>query len=77
MVFSGYEPRSGIAGSYGRFWFFKECPYYSPYWLYPFTFPTLQEGSLFSTASPAIVTSKLLKLWPQNINIMLTGFAVT
>ena len=34
MVFSGYMPRSGIAGSYGTsilfFVFFKEPPYCSP-----------------------------------------------
>ena len=34
MIFSGYMPRSGIAGSYGssifRVFFLKEPPYYSP-----------------------------------------------
>ena len=47
---------SGVAGSYGSFIpsYFKEFPYYSPQWLYQFTFPpTVQEGSLFSTFSPA------------------------
>ena len=41
MVFSGYMPRSGIVGSYGSsiFRFLKQPPYYSPYWLYQFTFP--------------------------------------
>ena len=51
LVYSGYMPRSGIAGSYGGFIpsFFKESPYYLPYWLYQFTFPLkVQEGSLFS-----------------------------
>ena len=49
-------PSSGIAGSYGSFIpsCFKESPYCSPQWLYQFTFPpTVQEGSLFSTFSPA------------------------
>ena len=38
-------PSGGIAGSYGSFipslvfFFFKESPYCSPYWLYRFTFP--------------------------------------
>ena len=31
MVFSGYMPRSGIAGSHGSYFkFFKEPPYCSP-----------------------------------------------
>ena len=35
MVFSGYTSSSGIAGSYGVFFFFfKEPPYCSPQWLY-------------------------------------------
>ena len=34
---------------------FKESPYFSPQWLYPFIFlPTVQEGSLFSTSSSSI-----------------------
>ena len=38
------------------FQFFKEPPYCSPQWLYQFTFPpTVQEGSLFSTPSPALI----------------------
>ena len=37
MVFSGYMPSSGIAGSYGSsiFSFFKEPPYYGGHFLYP------------------------------------------
>ena len=38
------------------FQFFKASPYCSPQWLYQFTFlPTVQEGSLFSTPSPAFI----------------------
>ena len=56
-------PRSGIAGPYGGFVpnFFKESPYRLPQWLYQFTFlPTVQEGSLFSTPSPAFIVFRLL-----------------
>ena len=36
--------------------FFQERPYRSPQWQYQFTFPpTVQEGSLLSTSSPAFV----------------------
>ena len=61
VVFSGYMPSIGIAGSYGNsiFSFFKEPPYCSPNWLYQFTFPpTVQEGSLFSTPSPVFVVCR-------------------
>ena len=37
LVFSGYMPRSEIAGSYGGFipsFFFKESPYHLPLWLH-------------------------------------------
>ena len=38
---------------------FKEPPYWSPQWLYHFIFlPTVQEGSLFSTPSPAFVVRR-------------------
>ena len=62
LVSSGYMPRSVIAWSYGGFIpsFFKESPYYLPYWLYQFTFPkTVQEGSLSSTLSPAFIVCRL------------------
>ena len=39
---------------------FKETPYSSPQWLYQLTFPlTVQEGSLFSTPSPAFIVCRL------------------
>ena len=42
------------------FLFFKEPPCSSPQWLYQFTFPpTVQEGSLFSTPSPAFIICRL------------------
>ena len=59
---SGYMHMSGIAGSHGGsiFSFFKEPPYCSPQWLYWFIFlPTVQEGSLFSTPSPAFIVYRL------------------
>ena len=62
LVSSGYIPRSGIAGSYSGFIpsFFKESLYHLPQWLYQFTFPpTVQEGSLFSTPSPAFIVCRL------------------
>ena len=65
LVSSGYMLRSGIAGSYGGFipsffFFFKECPYHLPTWLYQFTVPpTMQEHSFFSTPSPAFIICKL------------------
>ena len=52
MISSGYMPSSETAGSYS-------IPYYSPQWLYLFTFPpTGQEGSLFSTPSPAFIVCR-------------------
>ena len=47
--------------SYGGFIpsFFKESPHHLPYWLYQFTFPpTVKEGSLFSTPSPAFTVCR-------------------
>ena len=42
------------------FFFFKECPYHLPTWLYQFTVPpTMQEHSFFSTPSPAFIICKL------------------
>ena len=38
----------------------KAPPYCSPWWRYPYTFlPSVQEGSLFSTTSPAFIVSRL------------------
>ena len=42
--------------------FFKEPPYGSQKWLYQFTFsPTMQEGSFFSTPSPAFIVCRFFK----------------
>ena len=47
---------------------FEEAPYHLPQWLYQFTSPpTVQEGSLFSTSSPAFTVSWLFddgQFWP-------------
>ena len=62
LVSSGYMPRSGIVGSHGGFIpsFLRESPYHLPEWLYQFTFPpTVLEGSLFSTTSPAFNVGRL------------------
>ena len=43
------------------FFVFKEPPYCSPQCLYQFTFqPTVQEGSLFSTPSPAFIVCRFV-----------------
>ena len=52
-----------VVGLLGRmvvlFLVFKEPLYCSPYWLYQFTFPpTVQEGSLLSTPSPAFIVCR-------------------
>ena len=52
-----------VVGLLGRmvvlFVVFKGPPYCSPKWLYQFTFPpTVQEGTLFSTPSPAFIVSR-------------------
>ena len=42
-------------------WFLKESPHCSPWWLYQFAFPPrVQQGSLFSTPSPALIVCRLL-----------------
>ena len=61
-----------IVGMWGHmvdlFLVFKESPYSSPQWLYQFTFPpTVQEGSLFSTPSPAFI---VCRFWMM---VILTG----
>ena len=61
VVFSRYMPRSGIFGSYVRF-----VPSFlrNPHTVFhngcnQFTFPlTVQDGSLFSTSSPAIIVCR-------------------
>ena len=61
MVFCGYVPSSGIAGSYAILFlvFFKEYLYCSPQWLYQFTFPpTVQEGSTFFIPSPVLTVCR-------------------
>ena len=61
MVSSGYMPSSGIVVPYGSFIpsFLKKSPYCLPRCLYQFTFtPTVQEGSLFSTLSPALIVCR-------------------
>ena len=64
LVSSGYMPKSGIAGSYGVFIpsFLRNLPPYClPKWLYQFTFPSrVQEWSLFSTPSPALLSVDFL-----------------
>ena len=69
MDFYGYMLRNRIEESYGSsiFSFFKEPPYHSPWLLYQFTLPpTVLEGSLFSTPSPAFIV-KLILFWTSFI----------
>jgi len=70
LVSSGCMPKSGIAGSHGGFTpgFLRNLHTLSQ-WLYQFTFPpAVQEGSLFSTPSPALVV-----LWIFLMMAILTG----
>ena len=62
LVFSGICLGVGLLGHMVvLFLDFKESPYHLPQWLYQFTFPpTVQEGSLFSTPSPAFIACRLL-----------------
>ena len=58
FVFSWCIPRIGIAEWYGSsiFSFLRTLHSVSPWWLHHFTIPpTVQEGSLFSTSSPAFI----------------------
>ena len=51
-------PRVGLLGHM----VVLELPTCSPWWVYQFTFPpTVQEGSLFSTPSPAFIVCRFLE----------------
>ena len=61
MILSGHSPRSGIAESCSSsiFSFSKASPYCSLWWFHQVTFPpTVWEGSLFSTPTPALIVCR-------------------